>query len=115
MIVDPQLIQPRHSRARVTEAHIHAILALWDIRGTPVAMADLGGSYNANMRVITEHADVVIRVRPVWVQVERLIDVHELLKALYQRGLATAVPRLSKAGRTYEMLEDRLVELYNYL
>lgn len=107
--------QPRKSRPRLNEAFIQKVLNLWKIPGSLHEIVDLGGAYNANWRVSTTMADVVVRVRPEWITLERIFDVHLLIQRLHDYGIPSAVPRRCTNGETYAIVEGHVVELYDYL
>jgi Ser/Thr protein kinase RdoA (MazF antagonist) len=94
---------------------IQAILQRWGLLGDPLAVNDLGGSYNRNWRIRLVEDDVVVRIRPPWITPQRLGDVHSLQRLLNQYQMATPRLRLSIYGHTYEWIEGRLVEVYDYL
>lgn len=104
------LVNPQPS-----DALVNAILAHWHLPPAPRQLLPLGGAYNANWRIITSAADVVVRVRSPWVMEARLQDVHALLSRLNGENCRTPNPRLAKSGSTYGQFNGRFVEVYDYM
>ena len=102
-------------RPELNLAFIAVVQDKWALYGTPLAIDDLGGAYNRNWRVVMPADDVVVRVRPPWLRAQRVAELHALLMLLNREALPTPKLRHSRFGRTYEYIQGRLVEGYDYL
>jgi len=91
------------------------VLERWNLHGSPLAVEDLGGAYNGTWRVRGVRYDVVVRVRPRYIRVNRIKDVHALLILLNKQRIPTPHLRRSRSGSTFEHIRGRLVEVYDYL
>lgn len=72
---------------------------------------DLGGTYNLNVLLETEHGRYVVRVYRPWVTPTRLLAVQETREYLARCGLPVVRPLRTPDGRRMVWLDGRLVEV----
>ena len=100
-------------RAAVSVSLLDAVRGAWGL-GTIVDMtglADVGGTYNLNVRLQTDRGDIVMRVYRPWVRPERLAAVQALREALWQAGVPVITPLVRPDGSTMLTFGDRLIEV----
>lgn len=84
--------------------------AAWEIPNV-TGIDDLGGTYNLNLRLSTDHDGVVLRVYRPWVSSERLASTQEVRATLHDRGLPVLPPIPTPSGAMAITVDDRLAEL----
>ncbi|NJL93138.1 MAG: phosphotransferase [Anaerolineae bacterium] len=105
----------QEQRPALCEVLIRDALQCWGFSATPLEISDLGGAFNGNWRVALPEGELVVRVRPRWLTLDRLRDVQEIMCRLPEVGVPTAVPLLALAGRRFEQVNGRIVEVFHYL
>jgi Ser/Thr protein kinase RdoA (MazF antagonist) len=107
--------QYQQERPSLDMGFIEAALKQWNMRGAPLTGDDLGGAYNCNWHVVTPYEDVVVRVRPPWLTLQRLEGIHHLLELLAREAVRTPHLCRTNSGKTYDFVQGMLVEIYDYL
>jgi homoserine kinase type II len=76
---------------------------------------DLGGSSCLNLLVPSNHRRYVVRVYRPYVSAARLDDIHRVSDMLRAGGIPCARPLLTRDSRRWIALDDRLVEVAEYI
>jgi Ser/Thr protein kinase RdoA (MazF antagonist) len=105
---------PVGPRAELSALLVQAIERHYDL-GPICGRQDLGGAYNLNIRLDTEHESYVARVYRPWVTGERLDAIQSVQRRLHAAQIPVALPLAARAGGTYVELKDRLVEVEPFI
>ena len=109
----PATAMPTGPRAAFSPALIEAVREAWGLGAIAelAELADVGGTYNLNVRLQTDRGDVVMRVYRPWVGPERLAAVQALRESLWQIGMPVITPLVRPDGSAMLVWGDRLIEI----
>lgn len=101
-------------RAVASAALLTMLARAYDM-GALQGYADLGGTYNANLRLDTARGAFVARVHRPWVTTERLGGLRRVKQHLQAASIPVAVPIPSRRRVAYVQHDDRLVEVERFI
>jgi Ser/Thr protein kinase RdoA (MazF antagonist) len=99
-------------RAKVSSELLRALADRYGIRGK---FADLGGSSNLNLLIEQGPSRFVVRVYRPWLTPSRLADMQLVRRELARGGVPCIQSIETRAGETWIVVEDRLVEVEPYV
>jgi Ser/Thr protein kinase RdoA (MazF antagonist) len=80
-----------------------------------ISTKDLGGAYNLNLLLKTEHGSYVLRVHRPWVTRLRLEQLQQVKDMLARAGFPVPLPLPTTSGETILRYKDRLVEVEPFI
>jgi Ser/Thr protein kinase RdoA (MazF antagonist) len=112
-LISPATAMPTGPRAALSPTLLDTAREGWGLGAIVelTELADVGGTYNLNVRLQTDRGDVVMRVYRPWVRPERLASVQALRESLWQLGIPVITPLVRLDGSTAMTWDDRLIEI----
>lgn len=105
---------PIGPRAEYSAALLKTLTRAYDL-GAVRSYADLGGTYNVNLRLDTARGTFVARVHRPWVTPERLRVLRLVKQRLQAAQIPVAVPIPARRGAAWVQHDDRLIEVEPFI